>query len=294
MTNSLKILLAEIVDYAGLFPPTEVSMAIAVKNYSEYLKSENSWMLGSFIVPAGRLDEFSIEAEKLLNKKTPWRLSVLASDDLIKTLKKVGEFNEANFGKATIETLELKVETTAEIYEAAKILPRTLTTYFEIPAKDILYDFITALALTKQRAKIRTGGISQDAFPSTDAIIKFMRICVAANIPFKATAGLHHPLRCTKPLTYETNAPIGTMHGFLNLFLSAIYLRQDLNNSFVHKLMNETDAQNILFNEDDIIWSNQIILTENIALVREKNAISFGSCSFLEPIEDLISLNIYH
>jgi len=34
-------------------------------------------------------------------------------------------------------------------------------------------------------------------------------------VPFKATAGLHHPLRCIHPLTHEPNSPAAAMHGFL-------------------------------------------------------------------------------
>lgn len=291
--NSLRVLLSEIIDYAGLFPPSQVPMVTAVSNFANYLQSEHAWMVGRFIVPVVRLDEFSAEAEKFLNRKTLWRLSVLASEDLSETLQIVKGFNAEYEGRAVIDTLEIKVEKADEINSFAKILPRDLTTYFEIPPNEILSDFITALAITRQRAKIRTGGITADAFPSTDAIIKFMRVCVAANVPFKATAGLHHPLRCTKPLTYEKNAPIGMMHGFFNLFLSACLLRQDLNNSSVHRLMNEGDGANFSFNEDGIVWANQNISTQTIALTRQKNAISFGSCSFLEPIEDLHSLGLF-
>lgn len=293
MSNSLKVLLTEIIDYAGLFPPSEVSMAVAVQNFNTYLKGKHAWMLGRFIVPVSRLDEFSDQAEKFLDGKNLWRLSVLASDNLPETLIKVVEFNEANQGKAIIDTLEIKVSEAKEITEAHKILPREITAYFEFPPNDILSDFITALALTRQRAKIRTGGITPDAFPSTDAIIKFMRICIAANVPFKATAGLHHPLRCTKPLTYELKAPIGTMHGFFNLFLSACLLRQDLNSSSVHRLMNETEGQNFHFNEEFITWTEQSITANTISLTRQKNAVSFGSCSFVEPIEDLQKLEVF-
>ncbi len=292
MTNSLKILLSEIIDYAGLFPPSQVPMSVAVKNFSDYQKNENSWMLGRFIVPFNRLDEFSVEAEKYLTKKNPWRLSVLVNDNLPVALQTIAEFNDVN-DKVKIDTLEIKVDEANEITNAAKIIPRELTAYFEIPANDILTSFVTALALTRQRAKIRTGGTTADAFPPTDAIIKFMRICVAANVPFKATAGLHHPLRCVKPLTYEQDAPIGAMNGFLNLFLSASLLRQNLNNPIVHRLMNESEGSNFEFGEDEICWSNQTISLQNLTLTREKNAISFGSCSFLEPIEDLQKLNLF-
>lgn len=293
MTNSLKVLLTEIIDYAGLFPPSEVAMAVAVQNFAKYQKSKHAWMLGRFVVPASRLDEFSDEVEKFLTKKNLWRVCVLADDDLAETLARVAEFNSKYEGKAIIDTLEIKVAEAREINEATKILPKDLIAYFEIPQSEVLTEFMTALAITKQRAKIRTGGVTADAFPSTDAIIKFMRICIAANVPFKATAGLHHPLRCTKPLTYETNPPIGTMHGFFNLFLSACSLRQDLNNSFVHRLMNEFEGSNFEFGEDEIRWANQSIPTSTIALVRAKNAVSFGSCSFLEPIEDLQSLGLF-
>ncbi len=293
MSNSLKVLLTEIIDYAGLFPPTEVSMAVAVRNFDKYLKSEQAWMLGRFIVPITRLDEFSEHAAKFLNGKRLWRLSVLVNDDLSKNLKQIAKFNSEYEGKAIIDTLEIKVTEASEITEAHKILPREMTAYFEIPPDGVLSNFITALAITRQRAKIRTGGVSLDAFPSTDAIIKFMRICIAANVPFKATAGLHHPIRCTKPLTYETKPPIGTMHGFFNLFLSACFLRQDLNNSFVHRLMNEFEGSNFEFGDEEIRWVDQSISANTVALVREKNAVSFGSCSFLEPIEDLQSLGLF-
>jgi len=293
MSQTLRVLLTEIIDYAGLFPPSQVSMAVAVRNFATYLKGKDSWMLGRFIVPVGRLDEFSAAAEKHLNGKRLWRLSVLADEDLPETLTEVARFNGRYEGRAIIDALEIKVSEAAEITAGAKLLPPDLMAYFEIPPNDILADFITALAITHQRAKIRTGGLTADAFPSTDAVIKFMRICIAANVPFKATAGLHHPLRCNKPLTYETNAPTGIMHGFLNLFLSACFLRQDLNNSSVHRLMNEIEPAVFEFDDDQIKWADHRIPLHIIELARKKNAISFGSCSFVEPVEDLISLNIY-
>lgn len=294
MNNSLKVLLTEIVDYAGLFPPSQVSMAVAVQNFDNYLRSEHAWMLGRFVVPIARLNEFSKHAKPLFNGENLWRLSVLASEDIADTLKIIDKFNKANAGKANIDSLEIKVTEATEIKTASEFIPAEIKAYFEFPQEDILTDFITALAITKQRAKIRTGGLTPDAFPSTDAIIKFMRMCVAANIPFKATAGLHHPLRCVKPLTYEENSPVGTMNGFLNLFLSACLLRQNLNTPAVHRLMSETDGKSFEFSDNDIRWANQNISTNTIALARQKNAISFGSCSFVEPVEDLISLNIYH
>jgi hypothetical protein len=291
MTDSLRNLLTEIIDYAGLFPPSSVGMTSAVQNYASYLDSENAWMLGRFILPVSRLEEFSTEAESLFADKV-WRLSVIADENLPETLDKIANFNKVYSEKALIDMLEVKVTSADEIHLASKIIPRDLTTYFEIPPLEIMTDLMIALAMTKNRAKLRTGGITKDAFPNSADIIKFMRVCIAANVPFKATAGLHHPLKCVKPLTYEQNAPTGTMHGFLNLFLSACYLRQNLNNSFVFNLMNETDGKNFEFADEGILWKENAIATGTIAATRVKNAISFGSCSFLEPIEDLQQLSV--
>jgi hypothetical protein len=291
MTESLKTLLTEIVDYAGLFPPSNVGMTSAVKNYANYLQSENAWMLGRFILPVSRLDEFSTEAESFFGDKI-WRLSVVADENLPETLDKIANFNELAGEKAVVEMLELKVNSADEIHHASKLIPRNLITYFEIPLQEIMTDLMIALAMTKNRAKIRTGGITKEAFPNSPEIVKFMRVCIAANVPFKATAGLHHPLKCIKPLTYEQNAPTGMMHGFLNLFLAACFLRQDLNNSFVYNLINETDANNLEFADDGVLWKEHAVLTQIIETVRTKNAISFGSCSFLEPLEDLQNLEL--
>jgi hypothetical protein len=89
MIDSLNALLTEIIDYAGLFPPSELPMSASVKNFSQYIKGKNSWMLGRFVVPVARLDEFSSEAATLFTKKNPWRVSLLSTGNLEKTLDKV-------------------------------------------------------------------------------------------------------------------------------------------------------------------------------------------------------------
>src|SRR5690606_34756706 len=66
--SSIGVLMAGAIDYAGLFPPSAVSMADAVENYAAYRRGEYSWMLGRFVVTASRLNEFAAEASKVLKK----------------------------------------------------------------------------------------------------------------------------------------------------------------------------------------------------------------------------------
>src|ERR1700737_4853376 len=52
---SLRILLENLIDYAGLFPPAKLAMQPAEEHFKTYCDSEHAWMLGRFIVPASRL-----------------------------------------------------------------------------------------------------------------------------------------------------------------------------------------------------------------------------------------------
>ena len=133
-------------------------------------------------------------------------------------------------------------------------------------------------------AKIRTGGITADAFPTPTRVAVFIRACKDAGVAFKATAGLHHPLRCAKPLTYEPNAPIGTMHGFINVFLAAALL------DYAEDILSETDERSFFFGEDGASWRGHHASTDELAKMRRDFALSFGSCSFEEPIGDLRAL----
>jgi hypothetical protein len=80
VTPSAEALLADLVDYAGLFPPAGQSMTEAVHCYARYRRSADAWMLGRFIVPASRLDELDAAGSSLARAErgdTPWRISAI-------------------------------------------------------------------------------------------------------------------------------------------------------------------------------------------------------------------------
>ncbi len=293
--ESVKILLSEIVDYAGLFPPSKLSMPEAVINYATYKNSNYNWMLGRFVCPVGRLDEFLESAKDFFSRdsKSVWRLSVLASDDIYDTIRKVEDFNIQNAPSAVCDSLEIKAETSEQIEKQSEAIPETYTNFFEIPNDERLPDLISALAINRQCAKIRTGGVTADLFPKTSEIIRFMRTCMAANIPFKATAGLHHPIRCFKPLTYEPKAPKGTMHGFLNLFLATGFAREGYKPEVLEEILEEEFEEVFTFDENGAYWQKEHFLNNAMLRnLRDSHIRSFGSCSFDEPIQDLQEIGI--
>jgi len=292
--ESVRALLTEIVDYAGLFPPSQLSMAESVNNYAAYKNSRFSWMLGHFVLPVSRLDEFAEMGKDSFSKnEDAWRLSVLAGENIYETVQRIEDFNGKFAANAIADALEIKAANSLEIDNIAAPIPGNLNAYFELPLNENLTDSIATLAAVKHRAKIRTGGITPEAFPSAEEITRFMRICLAANVPFKATAGLHHPLRCQKPLTYEKDAPVGMMNGFLNVFLAAGFAQQGFKPKLIQELLMDKREDNFLFDDDGILWRQEyFISTSQLKHLRTRGAISFGSCSFVEPIDDLKEIGI--
>jgi len=294
-SDSVHSLLSGIVDYAGLFPPSQLSMSDAVANYANYKRSDYNWILGRFVIPTARLDEFSGSARKFLSdsKFGVWKLSVLAGDDIFETVRQIEDFNRASAPSVVCDSIEVKADTSRMIEDIAQIIPAHFATYFELPINKNLADLVQALAIRGQGAKIRTGGVTESAFPKNEQIIRFIKTCLAAKVPFKATAGLHHPLRSIKPLTYEIDAATGVMNGFLNVFLAAGFLRQGCQEKFVDELLEDKQAENFAFNADGVFWRQKyFISTAELKNLREKNIISFGSCSFEEPIADLQEIGI--
>lgn len=292
--ESTRVLLAGIIDYAGLFPPSQLSMSEAVVNYATYRASNYAWMLGRFVVPAARLDEFlEFAGDFVARDGDPWRLAVVAGEDINDTLRIIVDFNKANAPSIVCDVLEVKANTVSKLENTVSLLPEGLAAYFEIGVGDSFVDLVTALALLEQRAKIRTGGTTNDAFPSSREVIRFVRTCMAANVPFKATAGLHHPLRCFKPLTYAQDAPQGTMHGFLNMLMMTAFARESFRVGVLEEIMEEEFEEVFTFRDNGVTWRDEHFLTNaHLDRLRRKGMHAFGSCSFDEPVADLQALGL--
>jgi hypothetical protein len=293
--ESIKALLSGAIDYAGLFPPSQLSMADAVVNYAKYRGSEHSWMLGRFVVPVARLDELRETASQFVEAEgRAWQISALAAEDIYDTLKRLTAFNSTNAGGFVVDSLEVKANSVSKIEISVDALPEGLNAYFEIGLGTSNFaELIATLAIDRQQAKIRTGGVTSDEFPRSRDIIRFVRTCLAGNVPFKATAGLHHPIRCYRPLTYAEGGPSGTMHGFLNLFLMTGFARESYKPDTLEELMEEEFGEVFQFTDTGVTWRGENFLSNwQLERLRRLGIQSFGSCSFEEPVEDLKALGL--
>jgi hypothetical protein len=272
-------------------------MATAARNYAAYRRSETSWMLGRFICPVARLEEFERESAEFLPRDADdgwWSLSALAGESLEADLARINSFNRRHAigeqAAVMIDTIEIKASTAAEIEAAMRVAHPTLACYIEIPiANDpqILAGLIKAIADNGARAKVRTGGVTADAFPPSLNLARFIKTCADQGVAFKATAGLHHPLRSAGKLTYQPDSASATMHGFLNVFLAAAFARSGMDIDRLVELLEEKSPEAFQFDDDGVRWRDEVIARERLQSARNHFAIAFGSCSFEEPIEDL-------
>jgi len=298
--KSVRTLLNGIVDYAGLFPPAKLGMGPVVRNYGTYHEGEYGWMLGRLIVPVSGLGDFEAHASSLLSTNEEgeaWRISAVAGEDLGADIERLAAFNNnhqiSERGLAVVDAIELKAKNSKAIDEALELIPEWLTPFFEIPIAGDVRGLVAAIAGTEGAAKVRLGGVEESAFPMGEDVAKFIVACAKAETPFKATAGLHHPLRGSHQMTYEPDSPSCTMYGFLNIFLAAaLAYGAKAGEDEVIEALNAESLDEFEFHEDVIVWRKRRLTVDKIAQTRERFALSFGSCSFEEPIQDLQALKL--
>jgi hypothetical protein len=295
---SLKAFLEGIVDYAGLFAPASLDMTTSVNNYARYRNHPQRWALGRFVLPVARLDEFMNARAHAVSE--PWHLTGILSAGVASDLAAVDAFNRKASG-TVMDSLEVRACNREEIDLIRLQRPRGTTVLYEI-APERADELLPVLRSIGGCAKLRTGGVVAEAFPPVEHVAGFIARCAELGVPFKASAGLHHPLRSVRPLTYEPDAPEAWMHGFLNLFTaSAIAWCAVRSGSAVPRdalatCLADPERANWHFDEDALVWSGDQepirIDVDALRRTRSRLALSFGSCSFEEPIHDLCELDL--
>jgi hypothetical protein len=266
-----------LIDYAGLFPPAKLPFVQALAEYSAARAGSHAWMLGRFIVPASLLQQMPEPPAVPLSAIVEPNPAALAE---LVALRERG---------SPIEAIEIPPGkgVSMSTLRGATGLP-ALPVFLEIPAglgPDVLDRLMKGLASTGLGAKLRCGGTAREAFPSVAEVARFIRAAVLARVPFKATAGLHHPVR-------HVDAASGfPMHGFLNL-LAAAALAWRVDGVTLERIIAEEDADAFAFDDTSFAWRGERIGVDRLTTTRREAFVSFGSCSFAEPVDDLIALRI--
>lgn len=248
---SLKALLENFIDYAGVYPPATLSLDKALANYGIYQSGDYSWMLRWFVIGAGELEK--------VPQPLDGKLSVIAEKD---------------------EQRAASIESRASVNAQRPV-------YWEVATTNL--SELDAVKACGNFAKIRTGGVKPEAIPSPAEVAAFILACADRRLAFKATAGLHHPIRAEHPLTYEPDAPRAIMHGFLNVLMASALAWHGERD--IEPVIADTDPDAFSFDEF-AHWKGRSLTVEQIRNARRDFIHSVGSCSFDEPVQELRALGL--
>jgi hypothetical protein len=228
--------LAGIVDHAALFPPASLGVAAALAEDARLRASPEAWLVGRFVCRASQLRELG---------DASLRLTVVLDD------------RDARLGDPRVEAVEL---------------PPAVPADAELPVEEVYVErpldglgWLDEVAAAGRGAKVRCGG---EAVPTVESLAAFVRACRDRGIPFKATAGLHHPVA----------AP--GRHGFLNVLAAAAFGDEE-------EALAEADPRAFGVGDSGFAWRGREASADDVARVRRELFVGFGSCSVAEPIADL-------
>ncbi|HQY88835.1 MAG TPA: hypothetical protein PK402_09260 [Tepidisphaeraceae bacterium] len=321
MNAAIRALMTGVIDYAGLFPPAALALEPAIRNYARYLNSEDRWMLGRFICPASKLGELSPFVDELFageqgatgsysgtspglcriaalgrggKTREEFDIGMRADAEAIRTFN--ARHAAQHFGHALVDAFETRAPANANI-------PLEMSSFVEanigVGSGNSTDNWRSAITHTIESAelrqfgfKLRTGGVEANAFPPADQIAFAIVACRDARVPIKFTAGLHHPIRHFNP-SVQTR-----MHGFINVFAAGVLAHVHgfdgahpgrLDEAKLIPILTDEDSKSFQFDNDGLRYKNlSATITQTESARRQ--ILSFGSCSFDEPRDDLRSL----
>lgn len=289
MKGSLERLLEQVFDYAGLFPPARLDMEAAVAEYLRHRSGAESQIMDRFVCSSTQLESLGRELAKHPAGQ-PIPVAVVGLNDgslddaLVHDAEKMTQFLDKSGSLADIEAYEVRLPDLAELPAYLQKLQsfNQVEVYGEVPWGP---DVLDALSLLAERdwlgAKARTGGLQVDAYPMSMDLAGFIRECVQLELPFKLTAGLHHPFRSHREEVATK------MHGFLNVLVAAtLALAQDLATSEISAILDSESVDDFRFTDTEVAFRDYAANLEQIDEARDL-FIGIGSCSVEEPISDL-------
>jgi hypothetical protein len=302
LSASLQTLLTRSIDYAGMFPPCSLGLDVALRNQAQYIRSTDAWMLSAFVLPVARFDS----AKQLLGEfdpSHPLRVSALGPktenlavfrDAFQETEESIRSLAKHNVDLVSVNQLEMWLPPDVDLstLNEARSIIGDLPVFWEAPAERA-QETVTLLAEINSEMdeptfgfKMRTGGVTPDAFPTSAQIARALVVPATHQVPIKFTAGLHHPLR-------QYREEVQTkMHGFLNVLGAAILAAEHKwDEKQIVAMLEDESIESFSFDDDFFAWREWKIDIERINN-RRKFVTSFGSCSFDEPREDLRALDL--
>ncbi len=306
--KSFHAFMSRIIDYAGLYPPASLPLDEAFRNFVKYQSAPEAWMLSRFVIPAKRLAELS----PLIPADGSFAFTLLGrggkdSDEFTRNLEvdlqDIQSFRSTHGARVNADVYETAIPSSSfdNQYSLNALVKQTadmfningITVFLEAQfgdgwqtRADTLFYALRKVKDKHVGFKLRTGGVTADAFPSTEQVAWAIVEARDSGIPVKCTAGLHHPIR-------HFNESVQTkMHGFLNVFGAGVLAAANgISQELVQFILEDENPESFRFDEEDFIWKGLRVASVELGKLRHQ-VTSFGSCSFDEPREDLRKIGL--
>ncbi|WP_042368885.1 hypothetical protein [Streptacidiphilus neutrinimicus] len=293
-------LFAGLCDDAALFPPGDAPVAEAVPGHRNHRSAWYAPLVGPFLVGADRIAEVGAAAEETGGAGLPLDVTLVVRGGPAGLAAAIEE--TVKWPGLRLVGVELGPDGDGSVAEAAArgcaALDRELPGQHVFGAVELRRDpahagsggkadkrdrgamelALDVVAASPYRAKYRTGGLEPQAFPSAEELAAFITACAGRELAFKCTAGLHHAVRHVDPATGFTH------HGFLNILLATHFAVQGADAVAVAEVLADHGAEGLAAVAAD--------LTDDQVERARRAFTAYGTCSVLEPLEDLTDLGL--
>lgn len=284
-----------LIDYAGVFPPASLSMPDAVAGYRTMMESDDRWIVGRFLVRASQLQELAaVATHSLVAGDQPWSIGVVLDTSPGAGASLGQDFQREMSPAMSIAAFELMLEPGTDpgsLIDTVATIDPDLAVFIEVDRVEPLDDQIRAIgdALRDRGrrggAKLRCGGLTKDDFPTVDEVTEFLWAASFADVAFKATAGLHQPIR------HRDQTIGGWRHGFVNLLIGSVAADAGQPRSVVREIVAESDPTAFSITPVAASWKDVVLPGSAIRRSRLRGLVAFGSCDIDEPKEALAGLS---
>jgi len=276
------LLLRGLFDDAALFPPASLTMPAAIAGHIRHHAAWYHDMTGPFVCSETRIGDLRLALTAANIAEIDLSLVVTGGAAAVEAAAE----SVAADPRLRLRAVEVPAARDADpepaAAEVAGALDRTLLAgaagYIEVPVADLAGPVLDTVAARGYRPKLRTGGVTAEAFPGEDTLAAALSAAADQRVPFKCTAGLHHAVRHTESDTgFE-------QHGFLNVLVAVAAALDGAGPGEVAAVLADRDAGHVA-------GAAAALGPDDAALVRGVFT-SFGTCSTDEPVADLAALGL--
>lgn len=300
-SQAAQALFSGMIDYAGLYPPAELEVREALSNYKTYRAGRDAWILSRFVTSLSQLERVASELSAQSDSAIRPGISFVSRDPVGELGKVLIALPKGGRVEVVEAALPGEANVIQKLNDCEDLLcriddPQALTSvFYEVTLSDSWdRDFarlVEAINVKKSSThrllgcKLRCGGVEPHMVPPVERLGRAISLCAEAAIPVKFTAGLHQPFRHVSQRS-TSEAPVIQTHGYMNVyFASLLAYGKGASREEIAAVIAEDHVLDPEFNDEGMTWLGYRIMTEELIKLRKLSVLSFGSCSFEEPIE---------